>query len=245
MTRRRLCYRMTRRFAPFENDMNRKPTDIRTGSKPSSRSKVGGIAIALLVGVYTLAAPLLNERFDWNLPAITADGQGNIELADEAASKNEAPQADGSSESSPVAGTADKASSADSGERLHGILREVSPRRFLSPEGLMYTPGSAEGHRLKHLERHVKDAPSRPQSHGVFDGGMPGALLTIDRAYQRAKKNQKTTKEVDDGRTIYTVDMGGRVGFVGGKTGKRKGNPMARRVRLVIDGNRVITAFPL
>jgi hypothetical protein len=74
---------------------------------------------------------------------------------------------------------------------------------------------------------------------------MEGALKTIDRAYQRAKKNQKTTKKVDDGRTIYTVDMGGRIGYVGGRNGKRKRNPMARRVRIVLDGNRVITAYPM
>ena len=181
---------MTRRFAPIENDMNRKPTDITRRPKRGSRSKFGGIAIAVLVGIYTLAAPLLNERFDWNLPAITADGQGNIGLADDAASKNGERRAGANPDSNSVIGTAESDPNADSGELLHGILQEVSPRRFLSPEGLMYTPGSSEGHRLKHLERHVKDSPSRPQSHGVFDGGMPGALSTIDRAYQRAKKNQ-------------------------------------------------------
>lgn len=74
---------------------------------------------------------------------------------------------------------------------------------------------------------------------------MEGALATIDRAYERAKKNQRTTKKVDDGRTIYTVDMGKRVGYVGGRDGNRKRKPMARRVRLVLEGTRVITAYPL
>jgi hypothetical protein len=74
---------------------------------------------------------------------------------------------------------------------------------------------------------------------------MEGALKTIDLAYERAKKNQKTTKSSEDGRTIYTVDMGKRIGFVGGQSGRRKRNPMARRVKLVLSGNRVITAFPL
>ncbi|MGB7329521.1 MAG: hypothetical protein WBD31_31875 [Rubripirellula sp.] len=127
----------------------------------------------------------------------------------------------------------------------YGILREVSRDRFVSPAGLLYTPGSAEGHRLEHLRRHTEDMPSRPGSHGVFDGGMEGALATIDRAYDRAKKKQKTTTTVDDGRTVYTVDMGGRVGYVGGRDGNRKRKPMARRVRLVVEGNRVITAYPM
>ena len=106
-------------------------------------------------------------------------------------------------------------------------------------------PGSAEGHRLEHLRRHTKDQPSRPGKHGVFDGGMEGALVTIDKAYERAKKKQRTTKEISRDRTIYTVDMGRRVGYVGGRDGKNSGNPMARRVKLVLEGTQVITAFPL
>jgi hypothetical protein len=130
------------------------------------------------------------------------------------------------------------------GELLYGILRDTGGKRYVSPSGLMYTPGSAEGHRLEHLRRHTKDMTSRPV-HGVFDGEMEGALKTIDLAFERAKKNQKTTKSSEDGRTIYTVDMGKRIGFVGGQSGRRKRNPMARRVKLVLSGNRVITAFPL
>lgn len=109
----------------------------------------------------------------------------------------------------------------------------------------MYGPGSAEGHRLEHLKRHTKDDPRRRGSHGVFEGGMEGALKTIDAAYSRAKNNQRTTKEVDGDRTIYTVDLGKRIGYVGGSTGQRRGKPMARRVRLVLEGNYVVTAFPL
>ncbi|WP_442508783.1 hypothetical protein SH528x_000315 [Novipirellula sp. SH528] len=130
-------------------------------------------------------------------------------------------------------------------ELLYGLLREVSKDRYISPAGLQYTPGSAEGHRLEHLRRHTKDDPSRPGSHGVFDGDMEGALKTIDRAYLKAKEGTRTTKSVDDGRTIYTVDLGGRVGFVGGRDGGRKRNPMARRVRIVLEGTRVITAYPM
>tara|TARA_R110002049_G_scaffold27321_2_gene94334 strand:- start:602942 stop:603871 length:930 start_codon:yes stop_codon:yes gene_type:complete len=136
-------------------------------------------------------------------------------------------------------------SQVDDGDLLYGLLKEIGSKRYVSPAGLLYTPGSAEGHRLEHLRRHTKDQPSRPGNHGVFDGDMAGALKTIDKAYQRAKKGQRTTKSVDDGRTIYTVDMGSRVGFVGGRDGGRKRNPMARRVRLILEGTRVITAYPM
>ena len=137
------------------------------------------------------------------------------------------------------------ASNTDKSELEYGLLREISPDRFLSPAGVLYTPGSAEGHRLEHLRRHTKDQPNRSGKHGVFDGDMEGALATIDKAYEKAQANQRTTKEVDGKRTIYTVDMGKRVGFVGGGDGQRSRNPMARRVRLVLEGNRLITAFPL
>ncbi len=85
----------------------------------------------------------------------------------------------------------------DSGDLLYGLLREISGRQYLSPAGLIYGPGSAEGHRLDHLQRHTEDDPGRAGSHGVFDGGMAGALTTIDLAYERAKTGQRTTTEVD------------------------------------------------
>lgn len=130
------------------------------------------------------------------------------------------------------------------GDLLYGILRDTGGKRYVSPSGLMYTPGSAEGHRLEHLRRHTVDDTSRPV-HGVFDGDMAGALKTIDLAYERAKKNQSTVKKVEDGRTIYTVSMGKRIGFVGGQKGRRSKNPFSNRVQLVLSGNRVITAYPL
>ncbi len=130
-------------------------------------------------------------------------------------------------------------------ELVFGLLRRLGNDRYMSPEGLLYTPGSAEGHRIEHLRRHVADQPSRPGSHGVFDGDLPGALATIDLAYQKAKAGSRTTKQTDQGRTIYTVDMGKRVGFIGGRDGDRRRNPMARRVRLVLEGTRVITAYPM
>ncbi|QDT06976.1 hypothetical protein K227x_54000 [Rubripirellula lacrimiformis] len=236
------------------------------------KSKAGGIAVIALVAIYSFSAPMLNERFGWSLPAVQTDRDGNVRMADSASDakgggtktgdtsavgtnpsnakttgdtvdRSSSPMSTATANDSPTAGGAGSATGSD--DLLHGLLKEVSPNRYLSPAGLLYTPGSAEGHRLEHLRRHTKDDPGRPGSHGVFDGDMEGALVTIDRAYERAKKNQRTTKKVDDGRTIYTVDMGGRIGFVGGRDGKRKRNPMARRVRIVLDGDRVITAYPM
>ncbi|TWU04874.1 hypothetical protein [Stieleria varia] len=141
-------------------------------------------------------------------------------------------------------GSAKRSSETDDAELTYGLLREVRPKYFLSPAGLQYTPGSAEGHRLEHVKRHTVDDPSRT-IHGVFDGGMEGAVKTIDRAYVKAKEGTRTTVEKDGSRTIYTVDMGGRIGYQGGREGNRRRKPMARRVKLVLEGNLVITAYPL
>ncbi len=219
-----------------------------TRRPPGAGSKLGAIAAITLVAVYSIAAPQLNRRFGWNLPALRAqaddlpgaDKQTIGPLSDQVRSSA---VGDKNTTIRQPAETLPTTESDD--DLLYGLLREVSPRRYVSPAGLLYTPGSAEGHRLQHLRRHTQDDPQRAGSHGVFDGEMKGALETIDRAYQRAKQGQRTTRQEDQGRTIYTVDMGGRVGFVGGRDGNRKRKPMARRVRLVLEGNRFITAYPL
>lgn len=43
----------------------------------------------------------------------------------------------------------------------------------------------------------------------------------------------------------YEIDMGRRVGYVGGQAGAAAGNPAANFIRLIIEnGNEVVTAFP-
>jgi len=199
--------------------------------------------VAILAAAYTFLAPAANERFGWNLPELNDRQQGPaVAQADTAVSADASVSADTARRRSP---TATPEAGVDGDPNLKfGLLRDLGGERYLSPAGLQYTRGSAEGHRLKHVERHTADQPSRPGKHGVFDGGMPGALETIDRAYERAKNKQRTTVKQDRDRTIYTVDMGSRVGFVGGQSGRRQRNPMARRVQLVLEDNRVITAYP-
>ncbi|WP_372722662.1 hypothetical protein [Novipirellula sp.] len=216
------------------------------------KSSLGAIGILVLVGAYSLVQPELNARFGWNLPQLRSDDAGEVAVVAEPKfepKKSPQSQSPSPSPSTPqpesTSQSESKPASESESELKYGLLREVSADRYLSPAGLQYTPGSAEGHRLEHLRRHTKDDPSRPGSHGVFDGEMEGALKTIDRAYLKAKQGTKTTTRVDDGRTIYTVDLGSRIGFVGGRDGARKRNPMARRVRIVLEGTRVITAYPL
>ncbi len=125
-----------------------------------------------------------------------------------------------------------------------GVLRDIGRGVKMSSAGLRYTPGSREGHRLDHVKRHAEDAPSRP-IHGVFDGGEAKMLATIDQAYLLIKQKSKQVKSKREGdRTVYEVDLGKRIGYIGGQSGKRQGKPACHHVRLVLEGNAVITAFP-
>jgi len=127
----------------------------------------------------------------------------------------------------------------------YGYLKSIGRDRYESPEGLVYAPGSEEGHRLKHVERHTKDIPDRPGSHGVFEGDMPTFLVTIDKGYRlaMAKGNGTQTRE-EDGLSVLEVTFDKKIGFVGGSDGRRKGTPSTKRLRIVLNGDRVITAFP-
>jgi len=125
-----------------------------------------------------------------------------------------------------------------------GVLRDIGRGVKMSSAGLRYGPGSREGHRLEHIKRHASDMPTRP-IHGVFDGGETRMLTTIDEAYLLIKKKSKrVSSKRDGGRTVYEVDLGKRIGYIGGQSGKRQGKPACNHVRLVLEGNSVITAFP-
>ena len=139
-----------------------------------------------------------------------------------------------------------KSKTPDAKPRL-GKLTLVKGTRydFRSTAGLVYLPGSADGHRLKHVLKHAKDNPSKPV-HGVFDGDRDQILEWIDKAYVMGKKGDKNArKESQRDRVVYTANLNQRVGYVGGQKGKRNNNKECRYLRLVVEnGNEVITAYP-
>lgn len=135
-------------------------------------------------------------------------------------------------------------STASNGNAKLGVLKDVGRGSYESTAGLLYTRGSAEGHRLKHIERHLTDQPNRPV-HGVFDGDRAAMLAIVDEAYLKAKSGGRgVKKETQDRRTVYTVDLGRKIGFVGGQVGSRKNKPKATKLKLILEGNKVITAYP-
>lgn len=139
-----------------------------------------------------------------------------------------------------------KSSTKSDEDLLYGLLKEVGREEYVSPAGLRYTRGSEEGHRLKHLERHLSDIPDRPGRHGVFEGDMAGFLRLLDEAYTRAEKGEKGTSksEDEDGMMKYEVTFPKTIGFIGGRDGARQKNPDAKRLRMILADDRVITAFP-
>jgi len=126
-----------------------------------------------------------------------------------------------------------------------GKLKELRDNVFESSAGLIYLPGSADGHRLRHVMKHAKDDP-RKEIHGVFDGDRDQILATIDEAFVKTKKGGSDVRsEKQNGRRIYTVNLRRRIGQMGGRQGDRQGNPECRYLRIVLeDEHEVVTAYP-
>ena len=94
--------------------------------------------------------------------------------------------------------------------------------------------------------------------HGVFEGGREQAIPVIDGAWQRVTTARRSNPQlagaagitVTQGRTpgtsVYTVDMGERIGYVGGSV---MGRPAATRVRLIVresgGESELISAYPM
>ena len=134
----------------------------------------------------------------------------------------------------------------DQDDWKYRILKPLGRDRYESPAGLIYAPGSEEGHRLSHIARHLEDQPDRPGSHGVFDGDMAAFLVAIDDAYKRARGHAKGTKSrLEDGMTVYEAPFDQAVGYLGGTEGARKKNPKLKKLRLVLRDRNLITAFPI
>lgn len=130
-------------------------------------------------------------------------------------------------------------------EPAFGQLREIRNNVFESPAGLFYVPGSSDNHRLRHVMQHAKDDTSKV-IHGVFEGNRDQILAVIDEAWLKVQKSDRDVRsEEQNERFVHTVNLGRKIGYMGGSEGKRKGNPDCRYVRIILeDDNVVISAYP-
>lgn len=122
-----------------------------------------------------------------------------------------------------------------------GVLKPTGRGRFESTAGLVY-----DQYRIDHVMEHSHDNTDKP-SHGVFEIGTQDEILAlVDEAYQLAEKRGPPDVIIaDEGdRTTYTVNMNRKVGHAGGQSGARRRNPPLKMVKIVLEGDRVITAFP-
>lgn len=193
-----------------------------------NRRRLMCIGLLLLAAVYVVARPGLERWLGMELPAL-------IERGDNVA-ENDPRTAD----DEPDRGNTDRESPAGSFE-----LKTVGGDTYQSPAGLIYAPGPGGEHRIDHVMRHAVDAPSRPV-HGVFlSNDEDWVLATLDEAWTLAKQGGPGVESEDSrGRTEWTIDLPEPIGFVGGEQGARQNHPKTRRLKLVVEGNRVVTAYP-
>lgn len=120
-------------------------------------------------------------------------------------------------------------------------LNPIGRGKFESPAGLVY-----DQYRIDHVMEHTKDNTDKP-SHGVFDGTTQDEVLAlIDEAFNLTRKRgppQVVTEDEGD-RTAYTVNLNRKVGRAGGQSGARRRNPPLKKVKIVVEDARVITAYP-
>lgn len=193
----------------------------------------------LAVG-YFLLQPVLTKSLGVDLP-----GLGDV-VADSTSTSEERNSRTPTDAKPPSPNTTRTAESTIDGDDLQAFLTSNTRRVYTSPAGLRYTGGSLQGHRLKHLMTHARDKPDRAGQHGVFANDDAGEIVAlVDEAYLQAQTGRDTRTQREEERTVYDVNMRRRVGYIGGQSGNRRNRPAATHMRLVVEDDRLITAFPI
>ncbi|TWT95967.1 hypothetical protein Pla108_30450 [Botrimarina colliarenosi] len=201
---------------------------------------VGGLIGLVVAALLYLAViqPLVASRFGVTLPTLV-DLEPPVESPTPPPGNAEpgaTPGQGSPGQGSPGQGSAGQGSPA---------LTEIGRDTYRSAAGLRYTRGSRHGTRLEHLMSHAHDDPDRVGQHGVFDSDDQATVVRlVDEAYQQALAGVNTHTEREGEQTVYDINMGRRIGYVGGQSGNRRGKPAAMHLRLVVQGDRLITAFP-
>ena len=203
-------------------------------SAPNKRKlpwrKIITIGVVLILLGYKYAHPTLEKWTGFDLPALNGQQDNHH---------------------GPSAGGDHSTSNQDYTVNFPGSdfqLKEVGRDRYQSPAGLLYTMGGRGEHRIEHVMRHSRDMSNRP-AHGVFigNGDRDTVLKLIDDAWELAEaKSPKAKYEKSKGNDAWTVNMGRKVGFDGGKKGQRNGGKSLNSIKLILaNGNQVITAYPV
>jgi endonuclease G len=124
-------------------------------------------------------------------------------------------------------------------------LRTSAPARIADGAVTRYLTNDPAPYRARNFE---------PRGHAVFDGGERRANSVVTEAWRRATAEMARPGS-DPGVTIdlgdrgdasfVTVDMGQRIGYIGGRLGGLNGNPAADRVQLVVVAGEIKYAYPV
>ncbi|TWT76858.1 hypothetical protein Pla123a_22810 [Posidoniimonas polymericola] len=196
----------------------------------------------LLIGGYLFLEPTLEASWGVDLPGVHAYPSGGP-----AAERDGNPSGGGKAPPTPNRqGEASRSGGPKSGGSSVEDLIRSDRETYTSPAGLTYSRGTQHGHHLRHLMAHAEDDPDRPGQHGVFDSDDVQTIVDlVDEAYRMALDGDHTRKRQEGDRTIYVVDMGRRIGYVGGQSGERRGHPAAHHLQMVLVGRKLITSYPL
>ncbi len=125
-------------------------------------------------------------------------------------------------------------------------LEKIGADTWRSPEGLVYGIGPGRQPRIDHIMRHTTDDSDRPV-HGVFDAKSRDDVYTVlDEAYALVRQNSPRVRSQRNGdRTELTITMPRSIGFVGGQDGARQNRPRTDRLKLILEDDQVITAYPV
>lgn len=119
---------------------------------------------------------------------------------------------------------------------------------FESAEGLHYTIGSDDGHRIAHVLNHNIDYPNSGSNLGVFNSESEDILDIIDDSWHRRRPEDRVTR--NDGRIQYDVpvleDEFGNLldyGYIGGAGS----GDLATHITVITeaDGVSIVTSIPI
>lgn len=189
-----------------------------------------GLVVAAVIYLVVIQ-PWVATRFGVTLPTL-------VDISE--------PPASSPAPSTPPSAKTEKPQRHADGGDLSDVLTETGRDTYRSAAGLRYTRGSQHGTRLAHLMSHTRDESDRVGQHGVFDSDDPATVVRlVDEAYLKALAGEDSKSDREGDQTVYMIDMKRRVGYVGGQSGNRRGKPSAHYIRLVVQGDRLITAFPV
>lgn len=211
-------------------------------------SNIPWMKIGLIVGVIVLVGVFSGRAGIEKIFGLEPGTLGGTAVAEKDNDKESSPNFDIDTDWKKDSSKNDDARNSPNSQSKPDSVFELKRDGFVmkSPAGLTYYVGDRGENRIEHVMRHAKDDPNRP-SHGVFVGSENEILETIDKAYTLIKANSRQVidEEKDGSRMAYEIDMKRKIGYKGGKSGKRDGNPDLKIMKLILDkGTRVITAYP-